>query len=522
MFERSPKRIRHPATPARGPRDRSGHRSGAGTSGAAVHPRLRFEQLSIEPSGQAPAQLRARPNRTGLPDRLKRGVEALSGLSLDGVKVHYNSSTPAQLDAHAYARGREIHLAPGQERHLPHEAWHLVQQAQGRVRPTGQMANGVPVNDHAGLEREADLMGARAAGGAPAAAGGGVRPVGTGSASGGVAQAMRRGFSSVYNNLKMRRPFTRKVFSLNPSASYRADDYPHHSVQPVYGTAKSHITADSELIPADPHGDATPVEHVHGKPEDKQRSPYTSASKSLASVSPYGKHLIEMIPKKSQKLTQKRLQKLIAKSTDPRFAATAHNTTQPGQPAWTPPSKAHRKSAKALGIDPDKGSFSYAERNRINTRTDKEELIKGSVPKVKFWRFVEARKLMPGVAFGSGPGKLDLAKVGKILGRDPRTRHPEGFRYLLEPHEVVAHAHMERARAEQREIAQEQEEAEAIRTGRMTEEEAEKNRPKLGYVPPVTARRGGPSPGREAQYEKRRNRMRRKLVMNSQEEYQKE
>lgn len=80
-----------------------------------------------------------KPNKTGLPDQLKSGVENLSGMSLDHVKVHYNSSQPAQLNAHAYAQGNEIHVAPGQERHLPHETWHVVQQAQGRVKPTVQM-----------------------------------------------------------------------------------------------------------------------------------------------------------------------------------------------------------------------------------------------------------------------------------------------------------------------------------------------------------------------------------------------
>ena len=30
-------------------------------------------------------------------------------------------------DALAYAQGSDIHLAPGQEQHLPHEAWHVVQ-----------------------------------------------------------------------------------------------------------------------------------------------------------------------------------------------------------------------------------------------------------------------------------------------------------------------------------------------------------------------------------------------------------
>jgi hypothetical protein len=88
-------------------------------------------------------------------------MEKMSGLSLDGVKVHYNSSRPAQVNALAYAQGSDIYLGPGQERHLPHEAWHIVQQRQGRVRPTTQV-NGVAVNDNPSLEREADMMGLRA------------------------------------------------------------------------------------------------------------------------------------------------------------------------------------------------------------------------------------------------------------------------------------------------------------------------------------------------------------------------
>ncbi|MBI3712168.1 MAG: DUF4157 domain-containing protein [Burkholderiales bacterium] len=101
-------------------------------------------------------------NNTGLPNQLKAGIESMSGMSMDHVKVHYNSDKPAQLNAHAYAQGSDIHVAPGQEQHVPHEAWHVVQQAQGRVKPTMQMKMGVPVNDDAGLETEADVMGAKA------------------------------------------------------------------------------------------------------------------------------------------------------------------------------------------------------------------------------------------------------------------------------------------------------------------------------------------------------------------------
>ena len=101
-------------------------------------------------------------NKTGLPDQLKSGIEALSGIDMSDTRVHYNSSEPAQLQAHAFAQGNNIHIAPGQERHLAHEAWHVVQQKQGRVKPTTQLKGKTLVNDDQGLEREADIMGARA------------------------------------------------------------------------------------------------------------------------------------------------------------------------------------------------------------------------------------------------------------------------------------------------------------------------------------------------------------------------
>lgn len=101
-------------------------------------------------------------NNTGLPNQLKSGIENLSGHSMDDVKVHYNSSKPAQLNAHAYAQGNQIHLGPGQQKHLPHEVWHVVQQKQGRVKPTMQMKSKVNINDDVGLEKEADVMGEKA------------------------------------------------------------------------------------------------------------------------------------------------------------------------------------------------------------------------------------------------------------------------------------------------------------------------------------------------------------------------
>jgi len=105
------------------------------------------------------AREEAPPNKTGMPDRLKSGLESLSGMDISGVRVH--SPKPAQLNALAYTQGQDIHVGPGQERHLAHEGWHAVQQMQGRVRATRQIT-GLGVNNEADLEREADTRGAKA------------------------------------------------------------------------------------------------------------------------------------------------------------------------------------------------------------------------------------------------------------------------------------------------------------------------------------------------------------------------
>lgn len=112
-------------------------------------------------TGILQAKEEAPPNKTGMPDRLKSGLENLSGMDLSAVRVHYNSPKPTQLNALAYTQGQEIHLAPGREKHLPHEGWHAVQQMQGRVTPTGEVG-AMPLNDSRELEAEADSMGWKA------------------------------------------------------------------------------------------------------------------------------------------------------------------------------------------------------------------------------------------------------------------------------------------------------------------------------------------------------------------------
>ncbi|GGY13765.1 eCIS core domain-containing protein [Paludibacterium paludis] len=138
--------------------DRSAQAARAARYQAMADTRLAARSLS------APAPSGAQ----GLPDRLKSGIEHLAGLPMDDVRVHRNSALPAQLHAHAFTQGTDIHLGAGQDRHLAHEAWHVVQQKQGRVKPTIQLHGGVAINDEKELENEADRMGERAQRGVPA------------------------------------------------------------------------------------------------------------------------------------------------------------------------------------------------------------------------------------------------------------------------------------------------------------------------------------------------------------------
>ena len=105
---------------------------------------------------KAPEQVKKpTPNMTGIPTQMKLDFERRSGLSFDDVRVHYNSDKPAKVGALAYTQGTQVHVGPGQEKHLRHELGHVVQQKQGIVRPTTWI-NGLPVNDSPVLEHNPD------------------------------------------------------------------------------------------------------------------------------------------------------------------------------------------------------------------------------------------------------------------------------------------------------------------------------------------------------------------------------
>ena len=109
------------------------------------------------PLQQQEQQKKSEPNLTGIPTQMKLQFEEKSGLSFDDVQVHYNSDKPAKLGALAYTQGTQVHVGPGQERHLGHELGHVVQQKLGMVRPNISI-NGTMINYDNRLERQADNL----------------------------------------------------------------------------------------------------------------------------------------------------------------------------------------------------------------------------------------------------------------------------------------------------------------------------------------------------------------------------
>ncbi|MBI9052312.1 MAG: DUF4157 domain-containing protein [Bacteroidales bacterium] len=108
--------------------------------------------------------------KTTMPDGVRSKMENSFGTDFSGVNIHQNSEQASNMGALAYTQGNDIAFAEGQyqpesskgQELLGHELTHVVQQRQGRVKPTKQ-GKGLPVNDNPSLEKEADEMGAKAA-----------------------------------------------------------------------------------------------------------------------------------------------------------------------------------------------------------------------------------------------------------------------------------------------------------------------------------------------------------------------
>lgn len=126
-------------------------------------------------AGEAPAAGAPSAGGSGqpMPSDVRVKMEESLGADFSAVRIHEGPEAAA-MGALAYTQGTDIHFAPGQyqpssqagQELLGHELTHVVQQSQGRVNTTRQ-AKGVAINDDPGLEREADVLGARAARGEP-------------------------------------------------------------------------------------------------------------------------------------------------------------------------------------------------------------------------------------------------------------------------------------------------------------------------------------------------------------------
>jgi len=104
----------------------------------------------------------AAAKRTGRPDGLKSPSGAIPGTDRLGGRRRAGSGQPTAFNAPAHVLGSGLHRTVGSERHLPHEARNFVSQRQGRLAPTRQLKDGVPVDNGGRLEHEDDAMGARA------------------------------------------------------------------------------------------------------------------------------------------------------------------------------------------------------------------------------------------------------------------------------------------------------------------------------------------------------------------------
>src|SRR4051794_6153305 len=127
----------------------------------------------------APPSATAAGSGSPLPDPVRGKMERAFNTDFSSVRVR-ESAEASNLGASAFARGAELFFAPGQydptsqrgQSLIGHELAHVVQQSEGRVAPTIQ-AKGLAINDDAGLEAEADDLGARAARGEIVRSGGG-------------------------------------------------------------------------------------------------------------------------------------------------------------------------------------------------------------------------------------------------------------------------------------------------------------------------------------------------------------
>jgi hypothetical protein len=126
---------------------------------------------SVTPPDSHPVQQKSdSKTEVQVPTKVQRKMEGAFGSSFSNVKVYKDSAQAKTIGAQAFTQGNEVHFAQGKfdpnsskgQELLGHELTHVEQQRAGRVSPTTQ-AKGIAINNDPSLEREADVMGAKAA-----------------------------------------------------------------------------------------------------------------------------------------------------------------------------------------------------------------------------------------------------------------------------------------------------------------------------------------------------------------------
>ncbi len=130
-------------------------------------------QPKAAPGGLTSTQIDQTTRTSGggepIPDSVRGRFEQAFGQDFGDVRIHRGSTQATGIGATAFARGTDIHFAPGRFDAdsssglavLGHELTHIVQQRAGRVSvPQGM---GTHVNVERALEAEADILGSRAA-----------------------------------------------------------------------------------------------------------------------------------------------------------------------------------------------------------------------------------------------------------------------------------------------------------------------------------------------------------------------
>jgi hypothetical protein len=155
------------------------------------------------------------------------------------------------------------------------------------------------------------------------------------------------------------------------------------------GQRKSHLNADGDLVPANPDGEASVVEHVVGRDPAKSDSPFTSLSSEGANAKAFGSNRIRVDLDRLERdiasghlpgveiYPPERVRSLIQENAD-QIAGKHVDLTVP--PGTTKPQA--EEYARSMGLSNAKAKR-IAQRmiDIMNTRRDEEWLIKGVVPR---------------------------------------------------------------------------------------------------------------------------------------------